>query len=147
MLGPHHSKTRTERGRSPVLRDTDGYQFLHKPIHSHLKTTSIPSIALAMPRLHPRIFHHARKIDPLLPLVLQATRDLASAKNELRWLKEFITTQHQHPSDQIHQDLSNRRLRKLCIDRSRGKPLQYILGSEYFGDLEIACEKGVLIPR
>jgi methylase of polypeptide subunit release factors len=96
-----------------------------------------------MPRLHPRILHHARKIDPLLPLILKATRDLTSAKNELRWLKEFITTTHPH---QIPFGYTQA-LRKACHDRSRGKPLQYILGSEYFGDLEILCKKGVLIPR
>lgn len=38
-------------------------------------------------------------------------------------------------------------LKKLCVERARGKPLQYIMGTEYFGDLEIACEPGVLIPR
>jgi len=91
------------------------------------------------------MLHDARKIDPLLPLVLQATRDLGSAKNELRWLKEFIrSSQQQRDSDLTNWD---RRLRKACLDRARGKPLQYILGSEYFGDLEILCQKGVLIPR
>jgi methylase of polypeptide subunit release factors len=104
-----------------------------------------------MPRLHPRILHQARKTDPLLPLILQATRDLASAKNELRWLKEFVSSppqqgQQQH-SKHDNQDLSHRKLHRLCYDRSHGKPLQYILSSEYFGDLEISCAKGVLIPR
>lgn len=32
-------------------------------------------------------------------------------------------------------------------ERSRGKPLQYILGDQPFGNLEILCRKGVLIPR
>lgn len=31
--------------------------------------------------------------------------------------------------------------------RERGMPLQYILGSEPFGDLDILCRPGVLIPR
>ncbi|KAG9558259.1 modification methylase HemK, partial [Aureobasidium melanogenum] len=99
-----------------------------------------------MPRLSPRFLHQARKIDSLLPLVLQGTRDLASAKNELRWLKEHVLEQQQNK-----QSLENcnvqQQLRKLCVDRARGKPLQYIMGTEYFGDLEIACEPGVLIPR
>ncbi|KAG9516329.1 modification methylase HemK, partial [Aureobasidium melanogenum] len=99
-----------------------------------------------MPRLSPRILHQARKIDSLLPLVLQGTRDLASAKNELRWLKEYVLEQQQNK-----QSLENcnvqQQLRKSCVDRARGKPLQYIMGTEYFGDLEIACEPGVLIPR
>lgn len=35
----------------------------------------------------------------------------------------------------------------LVKKRSRGVPLQYILGSQPFGDLDILCRKGVLIPR
>ncbi|KAK6004179.1 hypothetical protein QM012_009029 [Aureobasidium pullulans] len=42
---------------------------------------------------------------------------------------------------------AQQKLRQLCVDRAHGKPLQYIMGTEYFGDLEIACEPGVLIPR
>jgi len=35
----------------------------------------------------------------------------------------------------------------LCRKRSKGIPLQYLLGSEFFGELEITCRPGVLIPR
>lgn len=35
----------------------------------------------------------------------------------------------------------------MCHRRSRGYPLQYILGDQPFGDLEILCRRGVLIPR
>lgn len=35
----------------------------------------------------------------------------------------------------------------LVKKRARGVPLQYILGSQPFGDLDILCRKGVLIPR
>jgi methylase of polypeptide subunit release factors len=38
-------------------------------------------------------------------------------------------------------------LRELVKKRASGSPLQYLLGSEYFGDLEIRCRPGVLIPR
>ena len=31
--------------------------------------------------------------------------------------------------------------------RCKGEPLQYILGNEYFGDLEFLVGPGVLIPR
>ncbi|KAG9587447.1 modification methylase HemK, partial [Aureobasidium melanogenum] len=99
-----------------------------------------------MPRLSPRILHQARKIDSLLPLVLQGTRDLASAKNELRWLKEHVLEQQQNKQS-LESCNARQQLRKLCVDRARGKPLQYIMGTEYFGDLEITCEPGVLIPR
>ncbi|PYH41321.1 S-adenosyl-L-methionine-dependent methyltransferase [Aspergillus saccharolyticus JOP 1030-1] len=40
-----------------------------------------------------------------------------------------------------------RTLRTLCHARSRGTPLQYLLGDQPFGDLTILCRKGVLIPR
>ncbi|KAH0348212.1 modification methylase HemK, partial [Aureobasidium melanogenum] len=99
-----------------------------------------------MPRLSPRILHQARKIDSLLPLVLVGTRDLASAKNELRWLKEHVLEQQQNKQS-LESCNARQQLRKLCVDRARGKPLQYIMGTEYFGDLEITCEPGVLIPR
>lgn len=33
------------------------------------------------------------------------------------------------------------------MQRGRGKPLQYILGNQPFGGLQILCKKGVLIPR
>lgn len=33
------------------------------------------------------------------------------------------------------------------VRRSRHEPLQYILGSQPFGPLDISCRKGVLIPR
>ncbi|KAG9929466.1 modification methylase HemK, partial [Aureobasidium melanogenum] len=79
-------------------------------------------------------------------LVLQGTRDLASAKNELRWLKEYVLEQQQNKQGLGSYSIQQQ-LRKLCVDRARGKPLQYIMGTEYFGDLEIACKPGVLIPR
>ncbi|KAI5245841.1 S-adenosyl-L-methionine-dependent methyltransferase [Aureobasidium subglaciale] len=98
-----------------------------------------------MPRLHPRFLHRARRQDPLLPLVLRGTRNLASAENELRWLKEFVTEQ-QKKCQSIQFWAPPQNLRRLCLQRAHGKPLQYIIGTEYFGDLEIACEPGVLIP-
>lgn len=99
-----------------------------------------------MPRVSPRLFQHARNSHPLLPLLLRATRDLTSAKNELRWLKEYALAQAEKRRGP---GLLGWRyvLRQLCNDRARGKPLQYLLGSEYFGDLEIVCRPGVLIPR
>lgn len=96
-----------------------------------------------MPRLSPRSLHQAKNIDGLLRLILLATRDLTAAQNELRWLKEYATSQ---VSGRGH-SRQHRLLERLCKERSRGRPLQYILGTEYFGDLEITCQPGVLIPR
>lgn len=39
------------------------------------------------------------------------------------------------------------RVKQACLQRSRLVPLQYILGSQPFGELDIVCRPGVLIPR
>lgn len=38
-------------------------------------------------------------------------------------------------------------LYRWCVERSRGMPLQYILGSQPFGAVDVLCRRGVLIPR
>ncbi|KAL9007442.1 MAG: hypothetical protein Q9173_007290, partial [Seirophora scorigena] len=93
-----------------------------------------------MPRLPPQLISQARTINPLLPLLLRSCRDLHSARNELRWLREHLSPNPKASNRQTS-------LRRLCIERSRGKPLQYILGDQPFGALEILCRTGVLIPR
>ena len=50
-------------------------------------------------------------------------------------------------SEQIGISNHERLLQSYVTRRAHGEPLQYILGSEYFGDLEIKCRAGVLIPR
>lgn len=98
-----------------------------------------------MTRLSSALLRRAYSLDPLLPLLLRECRDLDSARNELRWIRE-----HVNASDQSHtrgDGWLQRRLRLMVQDRARGKPLQYILGDQPFGDLEILCRKGVLIPR
>ncbi|PFH58029.1 hypothetical protein XA68_14253 [Ophiocordyceps unilateralis] len=76
-----------------------------------------------MPRLPPWLFRQAKKQSPHLVALLPACRDVGSARNELRWLRE-------HCNDP-------RRLASLCRDRGRGVPLQYILGSQPFGHLDV----------
>lgn len=99
-----------------------------------------------MPRIPPTLLRHARRIDRLLPSLLPVCRDLQSSRNELRWLGE-------HASEVIasqHADNSNNKrhlLQHYVNRRAKGEPLQYILGTEFFGDLEIKCRPGVLIPR
>ncbi|KAF2233090.1 S-adenosyl-L-methionine-dependent methyltransferase [Viridothelium virens] len=100
-----------------------------------------------MPRLPNSLLSKAGSIDPLVLLILPACRDLNSAKNELRWLREHVqglVRIKKHTQPFIDERTS---LRQLCERRRRGEPLQYILGSEFFGDLEIQCRPGVLIPR
>jgi HemK-like putative methylase len=109
-----------------------------------------------MPRLAPALLYNARRKNPLLPILLRECRDTRSAQNELRWLTEHAIALQSSP--QCHQERHRPRalssapgwrtiLRKLVRRRARGEPLQYILGTQPFGDLEILCERGVLIPR
>ncbi|KAL2031247.1 hypothetical protein VTO58DRAFT_106598 [Aureobasidium pullulans] len=83
-----------------------------------------------MPRLHPRVLHQAHKSDPLLPLVLRATRDLTSAKNELRWLRDFVAEPQRNTGNILDNWAARRKLRQLCVERAKGKPLQYIMGTD-----------------
>lgn len=102
-----------------------------------------------MPRIRPSLIIKAYNENPLLPLLVKECRSLDSARNELRWLRERALRDSQSPTR-----LAGRtnfgwrtRLRVMCRRRSRGYPLQYILGDQPFGDLEILCRRGVLIPR
>ena len=119
-----------------------------------------------MPRLPPRLLNTARRQHPFLALILQETRDLPSAGNELRWLAEdaFSHKPDHHASvpcngakltipkpprssSQADTSISAGKLYANVLRRSRGEPLQYILGSTPFGDLDILCRPDVLIPR
>ena len=85
-------------------------------------------------RLRPGLVQLARKEHPRLLDLLKVTGSLDLARNELRWLNE-------HAND------SKSELSELIDQRATGKPLQYILGTEFFGDLELLCKPNVLIPR
>lgn len=93
-----------------------------------------------MPRIPYSVIWRACREDSLLPILLKECRTIDSARNELRWLREAVHSQS--PSK-----TGRSRLKAMCQLRSRGYPLQYILGNQPFGELEILCRKGVLIPR
>lgn len=106
-----------------------------------------------MPRLPPSIIRRAHSISPHLAALLPVCRDLGSARNELRWIREHVA---EVLSPRSHGATNNRPLRhlkenallrRLYRRRGSGVPLQYILGTQPFGDLEVKCRKGVLIPR
>ncbi|KAI1135117.1 S-adenosyl-L-methionine-dependent methyltransferase [Hypoxylon sp. FL0543] len=108
-----------------------------------------------MPRLPPSLIRRAHNISPHLAALLPACRDLGSARNELRWIREHVadvlsshardaSTSHNRALRQLRE---NALLSRLCRKRGSGVPLQYILGTQPFGDLEIRCRRGVLIPR
>ncbi|PWY71497.1 S-adenosyl-L-methionine-dependent methyltransferase [Aspergillus sclerotioniger CBS 115572] len=106
-----------------------------------------------MPRIPNRTILNAYRQGHLLPLLLQECRTLGSAKNELRWLKDRAI--HKAQLNLARRAVTSKHcfqgwrslLRSMCRARSRGLPLQYILGDQPFGDLDIRCKRGVLIPR
>ncbi|KAI0998041.1 hypothetical protein K3495_g10148 [Podosphaera aphanis] len=95
-----------------------------------------------MPRIPQSLIAKAHNKSPLLPLILRATRTLPSAINELRWLKEHVKDRNLE-----HCKNKSKILVRFVKRRARGEPLQYILGSQPFGNLDIKCKRGVLIPR
>lgn len=101
-----------------------------------------------MVRLSPRTLRQAFRENPLLPILLRSCRDLSSARNELRWLHESVKESPAWSKDGgVYSNSGADRLRKLCIERGKGVPLQYILGTQPFGDLDIKCRPDVLVPR
>ncbi len=115
-------------------------------LNSFLTTpfTQLVLCAIHMPRISPSLLRKAGACNPYLSSLLPVCRDLQSARNELRWLKEHATRNSLQQNDIKNTEFL---LRRYVRRRARGEPLQYILGSEYFGDLEIQCAPGVLIPR
>lgn len=110
-----------------------------------------------MPRIAPRVIQHAAQISQHLPKLLRECRDLSSAVNELRWMKETILKSEfgiRHSSWTLADartwspaSSAGQKLRNFVKRRARGEPLQYILGTQPFGELEILCRPNVLIPR
>jgi methylase of polypeptide subunit release factors len=100
-----------------------------------------------MPRIPTTLLRRAQTIDPLLPALLAPCRDIYIAQNELRWLHEHVEHVAKTRRAKGNALAKDTLLRRLVKERASGKPLQYLLGTEYFGDLEIRCRPGVLIPR
>ncbi|KAI1469706.1 S-adenosyl-L-methionine-dependent methyltransferase [Daldinia caldariorum] len=109
---------------------------------------------MKIPRVSPsaaqRLNTDMRYITALLP----TCKNMSSAQNELRWIREsvesnklaplFRETKASKSNDKVYKAT---KLYRMCSLRGRGYPLQYILGSQPFGNLEIRCRPGVLIPR
>lgn len=85
-----------------------------------------------MPRISPKLVKQALRDSRLLPPLLRANPNLEQAKLELKWIKNEL------PKSQWHDAIRR---------RSKLEPLQYILGSQPFGALDILCRRNVLIPR
>ncbi|KAI1491218.1 S-adenosyl-L-methionine-dependent methyltransferase [Biscogniauxia mediterranea] len=129
-----------------------------------------------MPRISPGLLRAAHRLSPHLATLLPACRDLASARNELRWIREhahhllllssstasssssssssssplsttITTTTRHHRYHHDNAEEKDRIVSRLCRRRAAGTPLQYVLGSAPFGPLDLRCRPGVLIPR
>ncbi|KAH7073834.1 S-adenosyl-L-methionine-dependent methyltransferase [Paraphoma chrysanthemicola] len=100
-----------------------------------------------MPRIPNSLLRKAHTLDVFLPPLLAPCRDLHAAQNELRWLREHVKKVAKSRRARGDTLAKGSLLRRLVKERASGKPLQYILGTEYFGELEIRCRPGVLIPR
>ncbi|KAK6954767.1 hypothetical protein Daesc_004736 [Daldinia eschscholtzii] len=109
-----------------------------------MKLPRIPPSAI------PRLQENRRHLAALLP----TCKTLNSAQNELRWIHESLESSTLAPHFQKilttngnDKKAKHELLYRLCRLRGRGYPLQYILGNQPFGDLDIQCRPGVLIPR
>lgn len=85
-----------------------------------------------MPRISSKLVRQARAISPRLAPLLRATGSLERAHSELKWIENELP----------RHKWTNAVNRRACLE-----PLQYILGSQPFGLLDILCGRGVLIPR
>ncbi|UKZ83399.1 hypothetical protein TrVFT333_011207 [Trichoderma virens FT-333] len=92
-----------------------------------------------MSRIPPWLFRKANRRSANIAALLPACRDLQSALNEFRWLKDHVNSTTSIAKANL--------LSRLCKKRGQGYPLQYILGSQPFGPLDVKCRPGVLIPR
>ncbi|KAL7936697.1 S-adenosyl-L-methionine-dependent methyltransferase [Trichoderma chlorosporum] len=92
-----------------------------------------------MSRIPSWLFRKAHRRSANIAALLPACRDLQSAMNEFRWLKDHVNSTASTTKGNL--------LSRLCKKRGQGYPLQYILGSQPFGPLDVKCRPGVLIPR
>lgn len=98
-----------------------------------------------MPRIPPEAIRQAYKISPHAATILPTCRDLPSTLNELRWIREHVAElQRGRPPSPPR---AEHQIASLCRLRGKGVPLQYVLGSQPFGNLDLKCRPGVLIPR
>lgn len=122
----------------PVWCNVAAFSHLDRPDYHRANT---------MPRIPHSTLLRAYKISPLLPLVLRGTRDFPLAIRELRWMVEHVQDEFKKNPAKFKSGGGKGRLKTLCKRREKSEPLQYILGSQPFGPLDIKCRRGVLIPR
>ncbi|KAK6334990.1 hypothetical protein TWF718_010431 [Orbilia javanica] len=98
-----------------------------------------------MPRVCRWTTSYLRKKSPLLPLLYRDNRVPDLAEFDLRSLKDHI--KEQYPDLKNHPIRQYKYLRSLCERRARAEPLDHIIGTTQFYDVEILSGRGALIPR
>ncbi|EPS40659.1 hypothetical protein H072_5449 [Dactylellina haptotyla CBS 200.50] len=97
-----------------------------------------------MPRLSIEVLRSFSNRRPLVPLLLRQARSVGQAYSEYRWLREFVLSLPQFKNSPYNR---YQYLKLLCRRRALGVPLQYLLKTQPFGEVDILCAKGALIPR
>lgn len=87
-----------------------------------------------MPRLNPRDLHRVARLHgvPFAHVWIGVRGDMAQAQAEYAWIVR------ESPAALV---------RQRCLRRSRGEPLQYVLGNVPFAGLVVRTARHVLIPR
>ncbi|KAK6354073.1 hypothetical protein TWF730_008491 [Orbilia blumenaviensis] len=97
-----------------------------------------------MPRISRGIASYLRKKNKLLPLLYRDSRIPELAEFDLRSLKEHVLQREDLKNSPRRQFIY---LKSLCERRARAEPLEHILGTACFYDVEILSGRGALIPR
>lgn len=84
-----------------------------------------------------RVTNEIRKSSPSTP----ESGKLVKVRDHLEQMVDSVTLEEKYL------ELEKAELARLVAERAGGKPLQYIIGNQPFGNLEIICRPGVLIPR
>jgi hypothetical protein len=96
-----------------------------------------------MPRIPPLAFARSVRLHPLLPPLMRVCRNVDIARRELRWLEEEVFTRSYillqkysqfgfTPTRNPGTELLKRLLRCLVLERAKGVPLAYVVGSSVF---------------
>ncbi|RVX71188.1 hypothetical protein B0A52_03554 [Exophiala mesophila] len=84
-----------------------------------------------------RLTHQNRRAPPMAP----------KKRMNLKLQEELEQMFERHFLEEKYLEREKAQLARLVAERARGKPLQYVIGNQPFGNLEIICRPGVLIPR
>ncbi|KAI0429525.1 S-adenosyl-L-methionine-dependent methyltransferase [Xylaria sp. FL1042] len=91
--------------------------------------------------------NYRRENSAALSLSPRNGEDVGRHRGRVRGRRKLGTSPTAESSRNSKAPSDEDRVARLVARRGAGEPLQYVLGTQPFGDLEILCGKGVLIPR